>query len=145
MIKKLAIGFAVVVVAAAVIIWVLLPHHTANPAAGSDGNHPDQAARLLLEAFAKEDWAQAATFWPAARPPMDDRLKTAVAGLQIVRLDKPQKKQPPFKVGVYDGPWQPGAGDPWMPYEIRFKNGATQKADLRLSWDGSHWQLAGGL
>lgn len=110
-----------------------------------DYAQPQQAARAFFEAFTREDWTRAAEFWPAALPPIDDRVKNALGGLKLVKLEQPRKKQPPFKVGIYEGPWQPGEGDPWIPYEYRTKSGSVKKGDLRLSWTGSSWQLAGGL
>ena len=134
---------AVIILAAAAII--LRQYRTAGPETNADYAHPERAAEALFGAFARENWTAAAEFWPAALPAIDDRVKGALGGLQVVRLDKPCKKQPPFKVGISQGPWQPGDGDPWIPYEIRTRNGAVRKADLRLSWNGSQWQLAGGL
>ena len=136
---------ATVALAGAVIFFTSCRRESVTSQKSPDSTQPQQAARAFFEAFAREDWTRAAEFWPSALPPIDDRVKGALGGLQLVKLDDPRKKQPPFKVGIYAGPWQPGAGDPWIPYEIRTKIGSVRKADLRLTWTGSSWQLAGGL
>jgi hypothetical protein len=100
------------------------------------GNTPEQAAKTFFEACSREDWTEAAKFWPpGSRYPLDDRLKNYFGGLQIVSLGKP-----------FTG-WIAGkkAGGVWVPYEIRLKNGRVKHFALQLQLDNKSWCVEGGL
>ena len=100
------------------------------------GTTPEQVARTFFEACGREDWTEAAKFWPpGSRYPLDDRLKNYFGGLQIVSLGKP-----------FTG-WIAGkkAGGVWVPYEIRLKNGRVKHFALQLQLDNKSWCVEGGL
>jgi hypothetical protein len=100
------------------------------------GMTPEQAAKTFFEACSREDWTEAAKFWPpGSRYPLDDRLKNYFGGLQVVSLGKP-----------FTG-WLFGrkAGGVWVPYEIRFKNGRVKNFALQLQLDNKSWYVEGGL
>ncbi|MHC4398488.1 MAG: zf-HC2 domain-containing protein [Planctomycetota bacterium] len=75
---------------------------------------PDEIARALLEACAKEDWEEAQKHWGA---PITEPLKKYLAGLEIIRIGEP------FESGT--GAWA-------VPYEIRIANGYVKKLNLYL-------------
>jgi RNA polymerase sigma factor (sigma-70 family) len=98
-----------------------------------------QAARNFLEANGKGDWDAVAKFWPPNAPKgkhfediFTDDNKAIANGLEIVSLGKPYKEGPNSWILV--------------PYEIRWKNGGTQKNNLRLGKgrDGQ-WIWEGGF
>jgi len=97
-----------------------------------------QAARGFLEALQNSDWQTVAKYWPPNVPPgkgvndiFTDQNKKLVAGLEIVSLGTPYKEEP-------------NSGIIFVPYEVRWKAGGTQKNSLRLGqgpdgqwiWDG---------
>ena len=91
-----------------------------------------QAARALFEACGREDWTEAARFFPM---PIPDVLKQFLGGCQIVSLGEPFTSQ--------------GAGpsDQFVPYEIRLKNGDLHKLNLHLRKDQQtgRWFWEGGI
>jgi RNA polymerase sigma factor (sigma-70 family) len=100
------------------------------------GMTPGQAARTFFEACSREDWTEAAKFWPpGSRYPLDDKIKNIFGGLRIVSLGKP-----------FSG-WIGGrkSGGVWVPYEIRLKNGRVKTFSLQLQLDNKSWQVEGGL
>ncbi len=91
-----------------------------------------QAARALFEACGREDWTEAAKFFPM---PIPEMLKQFLGGCQIVSLGEPFTSQ--------------GAGpsDQFVPYEIRLKNGGLHKLNLHLRKDPQtgRWFFEGGI
>jgi len=91
---------------------------------------PQQAAQAFFEACGRSDWDEAGKYWPG---PIDDRIKQALGGLQIVSIGES------FTSAAYLGAF--------VPYEIKFSNGETHKHNLALKKDSqSHrWYFDGGL
>ena len=75
---------------------------------------PDQIARALFEACAKEDWEEAQKHWAG---PITDRMKKYLAGLKIVRIG---------------APFESGTGGWAVPYEIKLSTGHVKKLNLNL-------------
>jgi hypothetical protein len=92
----------------------------------------DQFARSFFEACGREDWEQVARFWPPGAP-LDDRFKKALAGLKVISIGKPFKKD--------------SYGGVFVPYEIQFKNGEVKKFNLAVRQDNPdhRWYFDGGL
>lgn len=90
-------------------------------------------ARTFLEACGREDWKEVATLWPPGGMQPDERIKSYLAGLQVVSLGEP------FTDGGYPGVF--------VPYEIRFKNGELKKFRLAIRRDNpeKRWVFDGGL
>jgi RNA polymerase sigma factor (sigma-70 family) len=98
-----------------------------------------QAARGFLEAIQNADWNTVAKYWPSNVPKgksvddiFTDKMKSYVTGLEIISLGTPYKEGPNSWILV--------------PYEIRWKDGGTQKNNLRLGQgrDGQ-WIWQGGF
>jgi len=91
-----------------------------------------QAARALFEACGREDWTEAAKFFPM---PIPYALRQFLGGCQIVSLGEPFTSQ--------------GAGpaDQFVPYEIRLKNGGLHKLNLHLrkNQQTGRWFWEGGI
>jgi hypothetical protein len=89
----------------------------------------EQAARAFFEACAKEDWNEAGKFMS----PVSKDTKDYLGGLQIVSLGQA------FTSKSYGGRF--------VPYEIKFKNGKTQKHNLAVRNDNPtrRWQVDGGI
>jgi outer membrane lipoprotein-sorting protein len=91
-----------------------------------------QAAKALFEACGREDWTEAAKFFPM---PIPEMLKQFLGGCQIVSLGEPFTSQ--------------GAGpaDQFVPYEITLKNGETHSNNLHLRKDPQtgRWFWEGGI
>jgi hypothetical protein len=92
----------------------------------------DEAARGFFEACGRGDWAEVEKFWPGVVP-LDDRMKEALDGVEVVSLGKPFNR--------------PGFAATFVPYEIRFKNGETKKFNLAIRRDNpaGRWMFDGGL
>ncbi len=90
----------------------------------------EQAARAFFEACGREDWTEAGKFWTM---PIDDRLKQALGGLEVISLGES------FTSRGYPGKF--------VPYEIKFKNGQVKKWNLALKKDRrtERWFVDGGL
>jgi RNA polymerase sigma factor (sigma-70 family) len=108
------------------------------------GTTPEQAARTFFEACGREDWTEAAKFWPpemlAKYPPFPDQFKSSYGGLEIVSLGKPFKgKVIEWKNAEYAGVY--------VPYEIRLKGGEIKKWQLAIRCDNRerHWYWDGGM
>jgi outer membrane lipoprotein-sorting protein len=91
-----------------------------------------QATRVLFEACGRQDWTEAAKFFPM---PLPDMLKQFLGGCQIVSLGDPFTSQ--------------GAGptDQFVPYEIKLKDGSLHKLNLHLRKDPptGRWFFEGGI
>jgi RNA polymerase sigma factor (sigma-70 family) len=108
------------------------------------GTTPEQAARTFFEACGREDWTEAAKFWPpemlAKYPAFPDQFKSSYGGLGIVSLGKPFKgKVIAWKNAEYAGVY--------VPYEIRLKGGEIKKWQLAIRCDNRerHWYWDGGM
>lgn len=105
------------------------------------GAMPDQIAKTFFEACGREDWTEVAKVWnePGTRYPLDDKIKKDLGGLQLVSLGKPFWAWPRHGSQRFGGVF--------VPYEIRFKNGAVKKFQLQLRCDNpdKRWYVDGGL
>ena len=92
---------------------------------------PKEAAQAFFEACADENWDEVLKFWPASA--VDQKLKDYLGGIEIVSIGEP------FKSGNYGG-W-------FVPYEIKFKNGATKKMNLAVRNDNpaQRYVVDGGI
>jgi hypothetical protein len=86
------------------------------PVAGPIPTTPREAALAFFEGAAAQDWQRVATVWK-----VDDRLKQAYGGLQVVSVGEP------FRSGLYPG-W-------FVPYEIRMPGGRIKKHNLAVRND----------
>jgi outer membrane lipoprotein-sorting protein len=91
---------------------------------------PEQTTRAFFEACGHGDWNEVSKYSPV---PFNDRIKEALGGLQIVSIGES------FKSESYPGVF--------VPYEIKFKNGESQKQNLALKKDpkSNRWYFDGGL
>jgi RNA polymerase sigma factor (sigma-70 family) len=144
-----------IIVAAATVTAVLttqtIVHHYRTPDSSRAGRNVQvklppqqaaeatQAARGFLEAIQNADWSTVAKYWPSNVPKgksvddiFTDKMKSYVTGLEIISLGTPYKEGPNSWILV--------------PYEIRWKDGSTQKNNLRLGQgrDGQ-WIWQGGF
>jgi hypothetical protein len=92
-----------------------------------------QAARAFFEACGREDWAEAAKFW---RAPIDDQIKQMLGGVTIISLGE-----------LFTSAADSQGASPFIPYEIKFKDGNVKKFNLHLGKDGAtgRWFVAGGI
>ncbi len=92
-----------------------------------------QAARAFFEACGRGDWAEAQIFW---RAPFDEQVKQMLGGLEVVSIGEPFTSAA-AKQGVA----------PFVPYEIKFKNGEVKKFNLHVAKDKAtgRWSVVGGL
>ncbi|MGC8641378.1 MAG: hypothetical protein ACP5XB_16055 [Isosphaeraceae bacterium] len=91
---------------------------------------PEQAARAFFEACAKENWEEVHKYWER---PLDERIKSYLGGLTIVRLGEP------FQSKIYPG-W-------FISYEIKFKDGTVTKHKLAIRKDNpaKRYVVDGGI
>jgi hypothetical protein len=91
---------------------------------------PDEVARALLDACAKEGWAEAEKHWIA---PITESMKKHLAGLEIVRIGEPVKSE-------RGSNW-------WVPYEIKLSTGHVKKLrlNLRKSPSAGRYIAVGGI
>lgn len=91
---------------------------------------PTQAARAFFEACGREDWAEAAVYFPL---PLNDKFKAHLGGVTVVSIGEP------FTSGA--SPSQ------FVPYEIRLRNGETRQHNLALRKPRpvERWLVSGGL
>ena len=68
----------------------------------------EEVVRGFFEACGCGDWTEVEKFWPGVAS-LDDRMKEALDGVQVVSLGKPFNR--------------PGFVATFVPYEIHFKNG----------------------
>jgi hypothetical protein len=90
-----------------------------------------EAARVLFDAFAREDWDLALTVFPQSGIP--GGMKRGLGGLTVISIGEP------FQSTFYPG-W-------FVPYEIRLKDGTVKKHDLAVRNDNKahRWMFDGGL
>jgi len=84
-----------------------------------------QAVRRFFSACAEQDWDTVSKYLPSVN--MSQRTKGIVAGLETIYIGEPAK-------AAYGGKWL-------VPYEIKFKNGGTQKNTMRLKADENTGQF----
>ena len=108
------------------------------------GTTPEQAARTFFEVCGREDWTEAAKFWPPRMlekyPSFLDQFKSTYGGMEIVSLGKPFRG----KVVAWKNFEYPGV---YVPYEIRLKGGEIKKWQLAIRCDNRerHWYWDGGM
>ncbi len=108
------------------------------------GTTPAQAARTFLEACGREDWSEAAKYWPPVLltkyPSFADTFKSTYGSLEIVSLGKPFKGS----VIMFGGKEYAGV---YVPYEIRLKDGTVKKWQVAIRCDNPEhrWYWDGGM
>ncbi len=124
------------------------------------GTTPAEVARTFFDVCAKEDWAEAAKYWPPGllkrRPDFMNGFTNYFGGLEIVSLGKPfkgriilasipagERKRMGAQGGRKDFEY-PGV---YVPYEIQLKNGDVRKWQLAIRCDNSEhrWYFDGGM
>jgi len=92
----------------------------------------EQAARALLEACGREDWAEAAKFFD----PLTAQEKQHLGGLQVVSIGT-----------HFTSAISLISGAQFVPYEIKLKNGETRKFNLSLKRERrtQRWFVDGGI
>ena len=96
--------------------------HGTYPSRTDSGMAATQTARAFFETLNQEDWNKASGFWQAAPPPVDDRFKNTLGGLEVVSVGQP-----------FVDPRH--ARDLFVPYAVRFKGGGGQTNNLWLWQD----------
>ena len=109
--------------------WGVSPEQM--PVSGALPQSPREAAVLLFEALAREDWEQARVVLPQSR--VSQNIKEIFGGLHVVSVGEA------FQSGLYPG-W-------FVPYEIKLKSGAVRKHNLAVRNDNAarRWVWDGGL
>jgi hypothetical protein len=121
---------------------------------------PAQVAQTFFDVCAKEDWAEAAKYWPPGllkrRPDFMNGFTNYFGGLEIVSLGKPFKGRI-ILAGIPAGERKrmgaqgarkdfdyPGV---YVPYEIRVKCGDVRKWQLAIRCDNPEhrWYFDGGM
>jgi hypothetical protein len=92
---------------------------------------PKEAATLLFDAFAREDWRRALVVIPESG--VSPSMKAIYGGLQVISIGEPVQSM------LYRG-W-------FVPYEIKLKNGFVKKHNLAVRNDNPsrRWVFDGGL
>jgi outer membrane lipoprotein-sorting protein len=84
-----------------------------------------EAVRRLFNACTEQDWDTVSKYLPDMK--MSQRTKDILAGLETIYIGEPAKAT---------------NGNKWLvPYEIKFKNGGTQKNTMRLKADENTGQF----
>lgn len=125
------------------------------------GRTPAEAARALFEAMSRQDWTEAAKYWPPGylkrNPTFLDTISNMYGGSEIVSLGKPFKGrisiakmielQPESRNQFASTKGSFEATSVFVPYEIRFKDGEIKKWQISISCDNpeSRWYWDGGL
>ena len=101
------------------------------------GTTPGQVAKTIFDACGRSDWTEFARF-STLKPQYAEHFKALYGGVQAISLGKP------FWAWTYGGTKRPQV---FVPYEIRFKDGKTEKWQMALRWDYNtkHWSEDGGL
>jgi len=84
-----------------------------------------EAVRRFFNACTEQDWDTVSKYLPSVN--MSQRIKGISAGLETIYIGEPAK-------AAYGGKWL-------VPYEIKFKNGGTQKNTMRLKADENTGQI----
>jgi len=99
------------------VIWFVEPEELADQSYAQ--MTPKEIARAFFQACADENWEKALKFYPTSAVPQS--IKDYLGGLEIISIGEP------FESGLYPG-W-------FVPYEIKFKNGATKRMNLAVRND----------
>lgn len=99
------------------VIWFVEPEELADQSYAQ--MTPKEMARAFFQACADENWEEAIKYYPTSAVPQS--IKDYLGGLEIISIGEP------FESGLYPG-W-------FVPYEIKFKNGATKKMNLAVRND----------
>jgi RNA polymerase sigma factor (sigma-70 family) len=174
--KTAIVAGAAVILAAGTVTPIVIHHYRANSSIFSSkteltdadnanyqkltGTTPAQVAQTFFDVCAKEDWAEAAKYWPPGllkrRPDFMNGFTNYFGGLEIVSLGKPFKGRI-ILAGIPAGERKrmgaqgarkdfdyPGV---YVPYEIRVKCGDVRKWQLAIRCDNPehHWYFDGGM
>ena len=174
--KTAIVAGAAVILAAGTVTPIVIHHYRANSSIFSSkteltdadnanyqkltGTTPAQVAQTFFDACAKEDWAEAAKYWPPGllkrRPDFMNGFTNYFGGLEIVSLGKPFKGRI-ILAGIPAGERKrmgaqgarkdfdyPGV---YVPYEIRVKCGDVRKWQLAIRCDNPEhrWYFDGGM
>jgi hypothetical protein len=99
--------------------------------AGPLPQSPKEAAEMLFDAFAREDWEAARLVYPVTG--FNESFRKAYGGLQVISIGEP------FQSGFYVG-W-------FVPYQVRLRSGYVKKWNLAVRNDNParRWVEDGGL
>ena len=99
--------------------------------AGPLPQSPREAAVMLFDGFAKEDWGRVLAVLPMSE--VSPGARHALGGLKVISIGKP------FRSGPYPG-W-------FVPYEVRLRSGEVKKHNLAVRNDNpaGRWVQDGGL
>jgi RNA polymerase sigma factor (sigma-70 family) len=174
--KTAIVAGAAVILAAGTVTPIVIHHYRANSSIFSSkteltdadnanyqkltGTTPAQVAQTFFDVCAKEDWAEAAKYWPPGllkrRPDFMNGFTNYFGGLEIVSLGKPFKGRI-ILAGIPAGERKrmgaqgarkdfdyPGV---YVPYEIRVKDGDVRKWQLAIRCDNPEhrWYFDGGM
>jgi RNA polymerase sigma factor (sigma-70 family) len=174
--KTAIVAGAAVILAAGTVTPIVIHHYRANSSIFSSkteltdadnanyqkltGTTPAQVAQTFFDVCAKEDWAEAAKYWPPGllkrRPDFMNGFTNYFGGLEIVSLGKPFKGRI-ILAGIPAGERKrmgaqgarkdfdyPGV---YVPYEIRVKCGDVRKWQLAIRCDNPEhrWYFDGGM
>ncbi len=124
------------------------------------GTTPAEVARTFFDVCAKENWAEAAKYWPPGllkrRPEFMNSFTNYFGGLEIVSLGKPFKGRiilASIPAGERKRMGAQGARKDfdypgvYVPYEIRVKCGDVRKWQLAIRCDNPEhrWYFDGGM
>ena len=175
-VKTAIVAGAAVILAAGTVTPIVIHHYRANSSIFSSkteltdadnanyqkltGTTPAQVAQTFFDVCAKEDWAEAAKYWPPGllkrRPDFMNGFTNYFGGLEIVSLGKPFKGRI-ILAGIPAGERKrmgaqgarkdfdyPGV---YVPYEIRVKCGDVRKWQLAIRCDNPEhrWYFDGGM
>jgi hypothetical protein len=112
------------------VVWTVSPEEmpvTSQPLPAT----AKEAALAFFEGMADRNWDRVLTVYPYAS--LDDRIKSAYGGLQVISIGEP------FQSGLYRG-W-------FVPYEIRTPDGRIKKHNLAVRNDNraGRFRLDGGF
>jgi RNA polymerase sigma factor (sigma-70 family) len=174
--KTAIVAGAAVILAAGTVTPIVIHHYRANSSIFSSkteltdadnanyqkltGTTPAQVAQTFFDVCAKEDWAEAAKYWPPGllkrRSDFMNGFTNYFGGLEIVSLGKPFKGRI-ILAGIPAGERKrmgaqgarkdfdyPGV---YVPYEIRVKCGDVRKWQLAIRCDNPEhrWYFDGGM
>jgi len=175
--KTAVITAAAVILAAGTTTPIIVHHYRANDSIFSKtteltesdnarfvrltGTTPAEVARTFFEAMSRQDWTEAAKYWPPGflkrDPTFLNTITNMYGGLEIVSLGKPFRArisiakmielQPESRNQFSSNKGSFEAAGVFVPYEIRFKNGEVKKWQLSIRCDNpeSRWYWDGGL
>ena len=174
--KTAIVAGAAVILAAGTVTPIVIHHYRANSSIFSSkteltdadnanyqkltGTSPAQVAQTFFDVCAKEDWAEAAKYWPPGllkrRPDFMNGFTNYFGGLEIVSLGKPFKGRIILagipagerkRMGVQGARKDFDYPGVYVPYEIRVKCGDVRKWQLAIRCDNPEhrWYFDGGM